>query len=142
MEKLIEVDESSLTDSTKAKEEEFRSFIEMPNETDGENRNPKERKSIIGTALQETKAMIGAGILNVPYIFKTLGIFFSLGASILFSIVTVFSTYYLLRTKDITKRYSYSVYSRLTMGTIGSVFCRFAFIIKSISLCYVNLKIF
>ena len=85
--------------------------------------------------------MIGSGLLNVPYTFKTLGLIFSVGASILFNLVTFLSTYFLLRCKDITQRYSYAIYSKLTMGKIGTVSCKLAILIRSISLCCVLLKI-
>ena len=136
-----EVKESSDTDSQKADSEEYRSFVEEPGDDDGENRNPQKRYSVIATSLLETKAMIGSGLLNVPYTFKTLGIIFSVGASILFNLVTFLSTYFLLRCKDVTQRYSYAIYSKLTMGKIGTISCNLAILIRSISLCCVLLKI-
>jgi len=141
MEKDSEVKESSDTDSQKAESDVYRSFIEEPGDDDGEDRHPKKRYSIIATSLLETKAMIGSGLLNVPYTFKTLGIFASVGASILFNMVTFLSTYFLLRCKDITQRYSYAVYSKLAMGSVGTVLCKLAILIRSISLCCVLLKI-
>ena len=141
MDKDNEVKESSDTDSQKAESEEYRSFVEEPGDDDGEDRHPKKRYSIIATSLLETKAMIGSGLLNVPYTFKTLGLIFSVGASILFNLVTFLSTYFLLRCKDITQRYSYAIYSKLTMGKIGTVSCKLAILIRSISLCCVLLKI-
>ena len=141
MDKDNEVKESSDTDSQKAESEEYRSFVEEPGDDDGEDRHPKKRYSIIATSLLETKAMIGSGLLNVPYTFKTLGLIFSVGASILFNLVTFLSTYFLLRCKDITQRYSYAIYSKLTMGKIGTVSCKLAILIRSISLCCALLKI-
>ena len=141
MDKDSEVKESSDTDSQKAESEEYRSFVEEPGDDDGEDRHPKKRYSIIATSLLETKAMIGSGLLNVPYTFKTLGIIFSVGASILFNLVTFLSTYFLLRCKDVTQRYSYAIYSKLTMGKVGTISCKLAILIRSISLCCVLLKI-
>lgn len=37
-------------------------------------------------------------------------------------------------------RYSYAIYSRLAMGTVESVLCKFAILIKIISLCCIYLK--
>ena len=141
MDKANEVEESSLTDSSKASQKEYRDYVEGPDQTDGENRKPEIRYSIIATSLLETKAMIGSGLLNVPYTFKSLGIIFSIGTSVLFNLVTFLSTYFLLRCKDITQRYSYAIYSKLAMGTIGSISCKFAILLRSISLCCVLLKI-
>ena len=44
MDKDNEVKESSGTDSPKASELEYRSFVEEPGEDDGENRKPTKRK--------------------------------------------------------------------------------------------------
>ena len=141
MDKENEVKESSDTDSQKASSEEYRSYVEEPGDDDGENRHPSKRTSILATSLLETKAMIGSGLLNVPYTFKTLGIIMSVGASILFNLVTFLSTYFLLRCKDVTQRYSYAIYSKLTMGSFGNISCKLAILIRSISLCCVLLKI-
>ena len=102
---------------------------------------PNKKNSVIATSLFETKAMIGSGLLNVPYTFKTLGILAGIGASILFNMVTFQSTYFLLRCKDITQRYGYAVYSVLSMGIVGTIICKLAILIRSISLCCVLLKI-
>ena len=140
MEKEYEIKESSGTDSPKATDIEYRSFVEEPGDDDGENRNPKDRNTIIETSFLITKSMIGSGLLLVPYHFKTLGIFISIGSSILFNLITFISSYFLLRCKDVTQRYSYAVYSRMALGYIGTVSCKFAILIKSISLCCVYLK--
>ena len=141
MDKENEVKESSDTDSQKAESEEYRSFQEDPRDDDCEDRHPKKRYSILATSLLETKAMIGSGLLNVPFTFKSLGIILSVGASVLFNLVTFLSVYFLLRCKDVTQRYSYAVYSKLTMGNIGTISCKLAILIRSISLCCVLLKI-
>ena len=136
-----EVQESSDTDSQNASNPEYTSFEEEPGSKEGIDVHPKTRYSIIATSLLETKAMIGSGLLNVPYTFKTLGIIFSIGASFLFNMVTFFSTYFLLRCKDITQRYNYSNFSKITMGSAGTISCKIAILIRSVSLCCVLLKI-
>ena len=141
MEKDNDVKESSDTDTERAQTEEYRSFVEEPGDDDGENRHPQKRTSILATALLETKAMVGSGLLNVPYTFKTLGIFASIAASLVYNLVTFLSVYFLLRCKDITQHYSYSVYSKLSMGWVGTISCKLAILIRSISLCCVLLKI-
>ena len=134
-------DPSSDTDPEKAEDEEFRNYKEEPGEDDGENRKPQTRYSILATGLFVTKAMIGSGLLNVPFIFRTFGVFFGLIASVFLNFITVMGIYFLLRCKDITQRYSYAVYSKLTMGLVGSLTCKIAVIIRSFTLCCVLLKI-
>ena len=132
---------SSETDPEKAENEEYRNFKEEPGDDDGENRNPEKRNSIILTGLFVSKAMIGSGILNVPLIFKTFGIVFGLIVSLSLNSITMLATYFLLRCKDITQRYSYAVYSKLTMGLVGTLTCKICTIIRSFTLCCVLLKI-
>ena len=129
------------TDPEKAEIEEYKNFKEDPGDDDGENRNPEKRTSILATGLFVTKAMIGSGLLNVPFIFRTFGVFVGLGASIFLNFVTVLAIYFLLRCKDITQHYSYAVYSKLTMGLVGTILCKIAVIIRSFTLCCVLLKI-
>ena len=136
-----EVKASSGTDPEKTDNEYAKKYVPEPGDTDGENLHPIKRYSVLATALLETKAMIGSGLLNVPYTFKTLGIIFSIGASLLFNFITFISVYFLIRCKDITQRYSYAVYSKLTMGYIGDLSCKIAIFVRSISLCCVLLKI-
>ena len=130
-------DPSSDTDPEKAEDEEYRNFKEEPGDDDGENRNPEKRNSILLTGLFVTKAMIGSGILNVPLIFKTFGIFFGLIASCFLNCITFLAIYFLLRCKDITQRYSYAIYSKLTMGLVGTITCKICIIIRSFTLCCV-----
>ena len=129
------------TDPEKAEDEEFRNFKEEPGDDDGENRHPEKRTSIFATGLFVTKAMIGSGLLNVPFIFRTFGVFFGLFASFFLNSITFLAVYFLLRCKDITQRYSYAIYSKLTMGLVGTLTCKIAVIIRSFTLCCVLLKI-
>jgi hypothetical protein len=67
-------DEGNVTSPEKAEDEEIRNFKEEPGDDDGENRHPTVHNSMLFTALLVVKGMIGAGILNLPLIFKTFGI--------------------------------------------------------------------
>ena len=142
MSKEEKIEETSCeTDPEKAEDEEFRNFKEEPGDDDGENRHPEKRTSIFATGLFVTKAMIGSGLLNVPFIFRTFGVFFGLFASFFLNSITFLAVYFLLRCKDITQRYSYAIYSKLTMGLVGTLTCKIAVIIRSFTLCCVLLKI-
>ena len=62
------------TSPERAENEEYRNFIEEPGDNDGENRNPTSHNSMLYTSILIVKAMIGAGILNLPLIMKTFGL--------------------------------------------------------------------
>ena len=139
--KINREEPSSDTDPENAENEIYRNYKEEPGDDDGENRHPTNRSSITLTGLFITKAMIGSGLLNVPYIFKTLGVIFGLFASFFLEFISTLSCYFLLRCKDITQHYSYSVYAKLTMGIVGTITSKIVLVIRCLTLCCVLLKI-
>ena len=95
--KIEEEDEGNVTSPEKAENEEIRNFKEEPGDDDGENRNPTTRNSMLYTALLVVKGMIGAGILNLPLIFKTFGILGGIILTIVINIIAFFVAYFLAR---------------------------------------------
>ena len=140
--KLEEEDEGNVTSPEKAEEEEVRNFKEEPGDDDGENRNPTVRNSMPYTGLLVLKGMIGAGILNLPLIFKTYGILGGFILSVLLNIIAVLAAYFLGRSKDISQRYSYAVYSKIVMGASGSVIMKLALVVMCSTLSIVPLIVF
>ena len=140
--KIEEEDEGNITSPEKAESEEYRNFKEEPGDDDGENRNPKERNSMLYTALLVVKGMIGAGILNLPLIFKTFGILGGICLNLILSIIAIFVAYFLGRSKEITQRYSYAIYSKLSMGVAGSIIMKLSLVIMCSTLAAVQLIVF
>ena len=114
--KIEEEDEGNITSPEKCENEEIRNFQEEPGDDDGENRHPTIRNSMLYTALLVVKGMIGAGILNLPLIFKTFGILGGTLLTIIICIIAILAAYLLGRSKELTQRYSLAVYSKLVMG--------------------------
>ena len=137
-----EEDKGNVTSPEKAENEEIRNFKEEPGDDDGENRHPTERNSMLYTALLVLKGMIGAGILNLPLIFKTFGIIGGILLSFVLNFIVILVAYFLGRSKEISQRYSYAVYSKLTMGTAGSVVMKSALIVMLSTLAVVQLIVF
>ena len=137
-----EEDKGNVTSPEKAENEEIRNFKEEPGDDDGENRHPTERNSMLYTALLVLKGMIGTGILNLPLIFKTFGIIGGILLSFVLNFIAILVAYFLGRSKEISQRYSYAVYSKLTMGTAGSVVMKSALIIMLSTLAVVQLIVF
>ena len=130
------------TSPENASDEEYRNFKEDPGDDDGENRHPLVYNSIIKTAFMTVKCIIGAGILNLPYIFRTFGLVGGIILSIFMNFLTELSTLLLLRCKDITQRYSYAVYTKFTMGKTGMIITKLAITIFFFACCCVQLKVF
>ena len=127
------------TDPEKASDEEYRNFKEEPGDDDGENRHPIKKHSIFLTAMFVTKFMIGSSILSVPQIFKTFGIINGLILSCIFNCTALVYAYLLLKCKDITQRYSYAIYSKITMGLTGTILTKLSLILMKVSTNCVHL---
>ena len=92
-----EEDKGNVTSPEKAENEEIRNFKEEPGDDDGENLLPTERNSMLYTALLLQKGMIGAGILNLPLIFKTFGILGGIILSFILNFISILVAYFLGR---------------------------------------------
>ena len=130
------------TSPEKAEKEEFRNFVEEPGDDDGENRHPTEFNSMLYTALLVMKAMIGEGILNLPLIIKTFGIIYGSIVTCFLAFITISVASYLGKCKQITQRYSYAVYSKLMMGTTGTIIMKISLIIMVSTMAIVQLIVF
>ena len=138
-------DESNMeTDPERTSNLASKNFIEESEDNDGENRNIKEeeRRSIFSTMITIMKGMIGCGILNYPFAFKTLGFKYALISICIGGILLIFSVYFLLKTKDVTQRYGYSVYSKLSFGTSGTVIMMITMICNCFFVCCIYFKLF
>ena len=138
-------DESNMeTDPERTSNLASKNFIEESEDNDGENRNIKEeeRRSIFSTMITIMKGMIGFGILNYPFAFKTLGFKYALISICIGAILLIFSIYFLLKTKDATQRYGYSVYSKLSFGTSGTVIMMITMICNCFFVCCIYFKLF
>ena len=139
---LDEKDSGYETSPEKAEKEEFRNFVEEPGDDDGENRHPTEHTTMLYTALLVMKGMIGEGILNLPLIIKTFGI---IGGSVMTCIlcfIAVSVASYLGKCKEITQRYSYAIYSKLMMGTAGTIIMKTSIIVMVSTMAVVQLIVF
>jgi amino acid permease len=138
-----EEDEGDQTDPDDPRNE-YSKTIEEPEDNDGENRHvkPEDRTSIKSTVITIVKAMIGCGILNLPLIFKTLGII----PACLFLTLTITTTrlsiYFLMKCKDITQRYGYSMYAKLSFGAYGTFLMKFVIVMRTFGGSCVFLRVF
>lgn len=139
---IEEEDEGNVTSPEKAEDEEVRNFKEEPGDDDGENRHPKVRNSMLYTSLLVVKGMIGAGILNLPLIFKTFGILGGIILTVFINFVSVFVAYFLGRSKELSQRYSYAVYSKIVLGNTGTIIMKICLFIMFSTLSIVQLIVF
>lgn len=88
-----------------------------------------------------TKAIIGFGIVNLPYIFKTLGILPCIGMIILIPLIEYSSICSLIECKNITRKYGFSMYAKICYGTMGSIFIKFIIMVEAFGCCCVHLQL-
>lgn len=93
------------------------------------------------TTISIIKNILGSGILNFPVIMKTLGIIPGCAAIFFLGIVAFLTSTYLLACKDITRKYGYSMYGKLTFGKNGTIFLKISLIISNLGTCCFYFKI-
>lgn len=132
------------TDPENAEDEECVNYQEESDDNDGENRNPKEVETvgILPTSFLIIKTMIASGLLNVSLQMKLGGIIPTFFIIIFVIIFTELSIHYLMRCKEISQRYSYALYSKLTMGTFGSLLIKLIMILDGTMTCCIYFKIY
>lgn len=139
----LETDEKSRTDYYDSSYE-YKDFVESSEDNDGENRNLEEDKKVstFSICIAIIKSIIGVGIINLPYIFKTLGVILGSCIMLLSMFISINSVIFLMKCKEYTKKYSYSTYAKLTYGTFGSVYLKMIVVLKTLCSCCLRLKAF
>ena len=113
-------------------------------DSDGQNMNipEKDKYDFNSTIITIVKTILGSSLLAFPYLFKTFGIFYGIVLLIIIGIVTIYSVDLLLMCKDITKKFGYSMYGKITLGLFGSLLVKFLIISLNFGLSCMCLKIF
>lgn len=119
-------------------------IIQEEEDSDGQNINipEKDKYDFNSTIITVVKTILGSGLLAFPYLFKTFGIFYGIVLLIIIGIVTIYSVELLLICKDITKKYGYSMYGKITLGLFGSLLVKFLIISLNFGISCMCLKIF
>ena len=81
----------------------------------------EDKSSQFITTVSLVKNIIGSGLINFPFIFKTLGIFPACLLTFFIAFLDYITGCFLLQCKDITRKYGFTMYSKLTMGKAGTV---------------------
>lgn len=138
-------DESeSGTDAGKAQNLKFRKFKPQSYDNDGQIDKPedKDRMTVFMTSIMIAKGMVGAGVVNVSYMHKTLGFLNMIWVALLTNFLVFGSMYCLMGCKDITQRYGYAVYSKLLWGMKGTFISKIGIILVAGCCCISYYMIF
>ena len=118
-------------------------YVEIE-DNDGEvkDMNESERNNEFFTYINITKNILGGGPISLPFVFRTLGIIPAIFVIYTLALLNQFSTICLLKCKDMTKRYGYSIYAKITLGNKGTLLLKMCLILSTFGSCCYYFKIF
>ena len=85
---------------------------------------------------------MGAGILSIPLMMSYLGILIGTILLIFLAVTTIYTVYILMRCHQITGKSGYSMFGKITMGTVGSIIVKIIIIVNNMGICICYLRIF
>ena len=106
--------------------------------------NPKYEKgntSFIGAFLQIGNTILGAGIISLPVVFRYLGFILGFIFITIISILTIYSSYLLLKAHQITSKKKYLTIAHASMGDKGYIFTNIIIILNNFGLSCVYFRI-
>ena len=106
--------------------------------------NPKYQKgntSFLGAFLQIGNTMLGAGIISLPVVFRYLGFILGFVFISIISILTIYSSYLLLKAHQITKKRKYLTIAHASLGDKGYIFTNIMIILNNFGLSCVYFRI-
>ena len=110
------------------KDETLPHIEEKPSEdmlSEDDTLNPKYAKgntTFLGAFLQIGNTILGAGIISLPVVFRYLGFILGFIFITIIAILTIYSSYLLLRAHQITGKKKYLTISHASMGDKGYIF--------------------
>ena len=123
-------------------EETLRKSEEILSEDD--NLNPKYKKgtsTFLGAFLQIGNTILGAGIISLPVVFRYLGFILGFVFITIIAILTIYSSYLLLRAHQITNKKKYLTIAHASMGDKGYIFTNIMIILNNFGLCCVYFRV-
>ena len=106
--------------------------------SEDDNLNPKYPKgntTFMGAFLQIGNTILGAGIISLPVVFRYLGFILGFIFITIISILTIYSSYLLLKAHQITLKKKYLTIAHASMGDKGYIFTNVMIILNNFGLC-------
>ena len=122
----------------------FEKYEQYPEDSDGFDFDPSKRGKDSSTTagIQIANTIMGAGILSIPLMMSYLGILIGTLLLVFLAVCTIYSVYILMRCHQITGKSGYSMFGKITMGTVGSILVKVIIIINNMGICICYLRIF
>ncbi len=112
--------------------------------SEDDNINPKYSKgstTFLGAFLQIGNTILGAGIISLPVVFRYLGFILGFVFIALISILTIYSSYLLLKAHQITNKNKYLTIAHSAMGDKGYIFTNIMIILNNFGLSCVYFRV-
>lgn len=113
--------------------------------TEDDTLNPKYTKgntTFWGGFIQIGNTILGAGIISLPVVIRYLGFILGIVFIIIIAILTVYSSFLLLKAHQITHKKKYSTIAHAAMGGKGYIFTNIMIILNNFGLSCVYFRIF
>ena len=122
----------------------YEQYEELPEDSDGYHldKDKEGKDSTFSAGVQIANTIMGAGILSIPTIMNYLGILCGSIFIIFIAVSTLFSVNLLIKCHEITGKSGYSMFAKITMGTVGSVLIKVVIIINNLGICICYFRIF
>ena len=122
----------------------YERYEQYPEDNDGFSIDPSKsgRDSSTTAGIQIANTIMGAGILSIPLMMSYLGILLGAVLLLFLAVLTIYSVYILMRCHQITGKSGYSMFGKITMGTIGSILVKIVIIVNNMGMCICYLRIF
>ena len=102
---------------------------------------PKGNTTFLGAFLQIGNTILGAGIISLPVVFRYLGFILGFIFITIIAILTIYSSYLLLKAHQITGKKKYLTIAHASMGDKGYIFTNIMIILNNFGLSCVYFRI-
>lgn len=113
--------------------------------TEDDTLNPKYARGSTdfwGAFIQIGNTILGAGIISLPVVIRYLGFIVGILFIIIIALLTVYSSFLLLKAHQITRKKKYSSIAHNALGEKGYIFTNIMIILNNFGLCCVYFRIF
>ena len=113
--------------------------------TEDDRKNPKYQEgntSFWGAFIQIGNTILGAGIISLPVVIRYLGFILGIIFIAIIALLTIYSSYLLLKAHQITRKKKYSSIAHAAMGGKGYIFTNVMIILNNFGLSAVYFRIF
>ena len=113
--------------------------------TEDDTLNPKYTKGntdFWGAFIQIGNTILGAGIISLPVVIRYLGFILGIIFIIIIALLTIYSSYLLLKAHQITRKKKYSSIAHIVLGGKGYIFTNIMIILNNFGLSCVYFRIF